>query len=373
MALEFLFGQKKYIWVLMICLWNVGHAQQVFINLNINNGNLSITGSDRWVATVRNTTNQRVVCYLKATVNVQGDGLVANGVSRSFILNPLETKIINKQSTELFDSTRFEYKEYYRNAIIRTGELPSRRYDVCLTVFQIKTNLQLGENCLLIEPQKFLPPANIYPLPGDTLNEIANITFQWTAIQPLVAGTSYDLEITEIFGSQKQLSSFFSNPLFFESRGIQKNSFLYPLSVRKFISGRRYTWRVVGKVGTVRISSEPTFFVYKEQKTKPPAEKPAVRLLGVKSVLVLKTDSRIQETTRKDSLILKIPKAGKNYLTRVVITQDNGSSILEKLVSVAPGGTLVPFSAGNLKSGVVYRAMYTDINNQRQVIRLKIL
>lgn len=348
-------------------------GQPVFITLNLNEGNLSIKGSDRWLATLKNNENQRFACFLRATVKVQGEGQIANGVSKSFLLNPFETKVVSKQSTELFDSTRFEYQSYYRNAVIRTGELPSRQYEVCLQLLDRKTNQVLGETCINLEPQKFLPPTNIYPLSGDTLAEISNVSFQWTSIQPFKPGILYDIEITELFGNQQQLSTFFSNPLFHDKQNITSNSYVYPLSSRRFNSGKRYAWRVIGRLGDMRISSEPTAFFYQEKTGKPPGKQEEKGSFGVRSVLVLSTSSTIPEIPKADSLVFKIPKASKRYLSRLVITHGGGSSVVEKLITIEPGGSIISIDAKSLKPATIYRAMYTDINNQKQVIRFKII
>ena len=348
------------------------YAQPVFISLNIDESNLSFKGSDKWVATLQNQGSQKLACFLRGSVTVQGEGVIANGISKSFMLGPLETKLVTKQSTELFDSTRFEYSVYYRNALIRTGELPSRRYEFCLKLFDRKTGLQLGENCTILEPQKFLPPSNIFPLSEDTLTNIANTTFQWTALQPLRSNVLYDLEIVEIFGTQEKLTSFFSNPLFFERKGISANSLLYPLSSRKFNPGKRYAWRVVGRAGETRISSEPTAFYFEERGGKAPPKPVKKKAIAARPALLLSTHPKIVEIPAADSLYFKIPRASSRYLSRLVITLA-GSSVVEKLISIEPGGSIVSIYAKTLRPSAVYRAMYTDINNQRQIIRFKII
>lgn len=243
------------------------YSQNVNMFLNIVTNDYSLSTTDQWSLSIVNGTTNNYKCYLRAKINVENEGIIANGTSRSFKLSTLGTKIFNKNSTELFDSNTVSYNSFYRDAVVLTGQLPSRNYTVCVELINNNNQQVLAKTCREIRLQKFQPPVNVFPFDKDTVEQNA-LNFQWLPPQPLEKGMRYTIKIAELLSIQSKVSTLFSNNLYFSESSINRTIFQYPINARRLIPGRTYSWIIEAQFDNLIIKSEPTIFTIKPEGSK---------------------------------------------------------------------------------------------------------
>ncbi len=129
----------------------------------------SLSATNQWFVSISNSSSGKYNCYLHATITVPKEVVIADGSSKSFELQPYETNIINRNASDITDSNQIDYDKSYREWYLRTNELPSRKYTVCVEVIESGKGAVLAKACQDFEPQKFRPPVNIYPFDRDTV------------------------------------------------------------------------------------------------------------------------------------------------------------------------------------------------------------
>ena len=252
----------------LLCLMGLHskmHGQNVTMVLNIVTNDFTLSTTDQWSISIVNASALNYACYLKVDISAQGEGNVASGTSKGFKLSAFNTKLINSTSEELFDSSTVNYSSFYRDAVILTGQLPSRNYTVCVDLLDIKTNQLINRTCSSFQLQKYQPPVNIYPFEGDTVAQ-NSIIFQWLPPQPVDKAMRYTIKISEVLSIQSKVSTFFSNNYFFTQDNITSTAFQYPVNARKLTPGRTYSWIIEAKIGTLLLKSEPSQFRVQQDK-----------------------------------------------------------------------------------------------------------
>lgn len=232
--------------------------------VNVNTSDYALETKDQWMISVINNAPGNYACFLNATVTTPGEGIIGRGTSRSFKLASFEQKHFNRNSKDLLDSSNVSYSKYYRDALVQTGELPSRSYTVCVELLTVKGEL-LTKTCTDVKTQKYQPPVNIFPFNGDTL-EAGPVSFQWLASQPSSPGFRYTLRIVELFNKQTAVSAFSTNPAVYSESGLAGVFFQYPVKARKLEEGKTYAWQIEAQTGTLVLRSEPTVFSVKPSK-----------------------------------------------------------------------------------------------------------
>lgn len=253
--------------IVLLCFSAKAISQNINMILNINTSDYALTTTDQWSLTIINGSSANFTCYLKATVNVEGEGLIGQGNSKSFVLPGMNSIIFNKNSTELFDSNAVNYDNFYRDAVVLTGQLPSRNYTVCVELINLNNFQVLNKTCIDFRLQKFQPPINIYPFDKDTVEQNA-LNFQWLPPQPLESGMRYTIKIAEVLSIQTKVSALFSNNLYYSESNIPSTIYQYPVSARRLIPGRTYTWIVEARLNNLILNSEPTTFIVKGENTE---------------------------------------------------------------------------------------------------------
>lgn len=201
--------------------------------------------ADLWKLDITNTTKEDINIYLTGTAAEEKDGLIVDGQSKVFTVRPGK-KTYGYQD---FKSGEVNWKnETYEEAIIRTGNVKSGNYNICVTAFYENGQAADNEQCItqIIEITSEGMITLISPGDGEEINPESGVMFVWT-------GTGlkgpYTLKIVEIAVKEEGLKRMKENRAFFEKEGISTTTFQYPLSAPKFENGKMYAWMV--KAGNV--------------------------------------------------------------------------------------------------------------------------
>lgn len=320
---------------ILVALHTRIYGQNISMILNIATNDYSLSTADQWSISILNGTANPYSCYLKVDISVQGEGNVANGTSKGFKLNALSTKIINTNSEELFDSNTVNYSSFYRDAVILTGQLPSRNYSVCVELIDLKTNQLLNKTCTSFQLQKYQPPVNVYPFAGDTIEQ-NSIIFQWLPPQPIDKNIRYTLKISEVLSLQTKVSSFFSNNYFFTQNNISSTAFQYPVNARRLIPGRQYSWMIEANVGALELKSEPTLFYVKKEKANE-FNTLVETTFGLENCIELKSNIQRNARLMNDTLNISLVSDYALNKTPVIFYDAGNKPIHSSFISIKPG------------------------------------
>ncbi|RPI13560.1 MAG: hypothetical protein EHM58_18205 [Ignavibacteriae bacterium] len=202
---------------------------------------------DLWKLDITNTANEDIAIYLTGTATEEKDGLIVEGKSKVFTIKPgKKTYGYNDLKS---GSVNWKNKTY-EEAIIRTGNVKSGNYTICVTAYYENGEIAAQESCIeqnieiITEQQITL----ISPNDGDELDPdtLPGLVFMWSS----GANGPFDLRIVELKGSQSPDEAIKENHPFFEQKSIKGNTFQYPVTAPKFIEGKKYVWRI--KSGNVK-------------------------------------------------------------------------------------------------------------------------
>lgn len=252
----------KILLVASLLLCQVSVKGQFSLNLQFLFNGYSFSQNDNIILLVNNTSSNKQTTYLYVEISSDVEGLVGRGYSRTFVSNPGIVQF-DKTSNQLFDSTLVTYDRNFEEAFIRNGELPSRNYTVCVTLFRSGNNQELAKICEILRTQKFQPPINQFPFNKDTIRQ-ENLNFQWIREQPNGNGFSYQVLLVELLGKQSPNSAFATNNIFWKSNPEKIPSSIYPTSARPLAKNLRFAWLVEARSKDLVLRSEPTEFTVGE-------------------------------------------------------------------------------------------------------------
>jgi len=239
-----------------------------------------------WKVTLINPTQTSLTVYLQGVATESTKGQIVTATTAAFLLPP-GVKVIN--SRELNPMNVHVNNSKYTDVIQNIGSVPTGDYEICVTVFDAGTGLQLGMQCIeaqtqnlsqveLLQPKnntKFLSGAvtgNNFDNTGESESQVVPgsfITFNWLPPSPIPPGVkaTYSLKIVEEFGNQSPYDAVLSNPAFYINQNIYSNVFLYPVAGRSFINNRRYAWKVSAYLNNTLVSESETWeFTYTDSK-----------------------------------------------------------------------------------------------------------
>jgi alpha-tubulin suppressor-like RCC1 family protein len=200
--------------------------------------------ADLWRIELNNRSGQTLRVYLHGTAEELSipDGLIADARSKVLVLGPGRTTVTGNDVQPV---TIDEANERYREALLRTGSVPTGDYRICCEVILEESDVIVGRDCkfttvnrvsqaILISPPDESEVAEQYPI------------FTWMNSSPPSPGsrTKYAIRIAEIFANQSAQDAIVRNPAWLSLRDLQRTMFQYPISARKFVSGQRYAWMI---------------------------------------------------------------------------------------------------------------------------------
>ena len=233
-----------------------------------------------WKVTLINPTKTTYRVYLKGIASESTQGQIVAATSASFSLPP-GAKIVN--SSDLVPLSVDVINSKYSNVIKNIGDVPTGDYEICVSVINAATGMELGTQCMDAQTQnlsavELLQPENNTRFLSGAISEknfddvgnlkiITNsfITFSWMPPAPIPAGVkaTYSIKIVEIFGNQSPYDALLSNKAFYVNQNIPSSVFLYPVQGRSFINNKKYAWKVYAYLNNVLVSESETWeFTY---------------------------------------------------------------------------------------------------------------
>lgn len=200
--------------------------------------------ADLWKVELNNRSGRPVRVTLHGTAEETSipDGIIADATTRVITLQPGRT-IVTGNDVQPIRVDQSNNK--YRDALLRTGSVPSGEYLICCEVISEETDQVLGRDCKICIVERLTIPILIAPPDESEVTEKLPV-FSWLSGSPPPVGfrPMFRLKIVEMFSNQTAYSAMRSNPAWFIRDGINANVFLYPISSRAFELQRKYAWQI---------------------------------------------------------------------------------------------------------------------------------
>ena len=194
-----------------------------------------------WQVTLSNTSQDILNVYLYGTLTEQKDGTVLTATTSSINLSP-GLKKINVHELEPISVDYPNSDSKYREALIRTGNMPSGEYEICVYVKYKSNNNNCGSDCIQHSIEIIPAPTLIYPT--DSEKAVTRPLFTWMqAVRPGL-DIRYKIRIVEIKDNQSPETAMKTNPAWFEESNIMTSIFPYPVSANEFADSGMYAWQI---------------------------------------------------------------------------------------------------------------------------------
>ncbi len=225
--------------------------------------------SDLWKVELNNRSGRVVRVSLHGTAEETSipDGIIADATTKIIALQPGRTVVTGNEIQPIRVD---QSNNKYRDALLRTGSVPSGEYTICCEVISEETAQVIGRDCKFVTIERMTIPILIAP-PDESVVIDRYPAFSWLSGSPPASGfrPTYQLKMVEIFSNQTPYSAMSSNPAWFIRDNINVNVFQYPVSTRAFEVGRRYAWKITAfnaSDGRVPMGeSEIWWFTYKPE------------------------------------------------------------------------------------------------------------
>ncbi|RPI06990.1 MAG: hypothetical protein EHM64_00915 [Ignavibacteriae bacterium] len=248
-----------------------------------------------WKVTLINPTTTTYRVYLHGVASESAKGQIVSATTAAFSLAP-GVKVVN--SRELVPMSVDVNNNKYANVVENVGAVPTGDYEICVTVFNAETGVELGTQCIQAQTQNMSQVELLLPengvkiisgggtdvagsgndgmtttgtktnedtgIPANYVNG-SSITFNWLPPSPIPPGVkaTYSIRIAEMLGNQSPSDALLSNPAFYKNQNIYSSVFLYPTGGRRFENNRTYAWQVGAYLNNELISESETWeFTY---------------------------------------------------------------------------------------------------------------
>jgi len=225
---------------------------------------------DMWKITLSNTSSTVLKVILKGTLIEAQAGLIANGTSKTFELPPGRKIFTGANFKELDPEINYVNKDSrFKESVTRTGGLPGGEYEICISVIESTSGVQLGLDCIQQSVLSAAPPSLISPENGSRIS-LKHPDFIW--LPTVISGVrvSYVFKMVERFGSQSMPEVIEKNNAFYITT-LKNTMITYPINAPDLIEGKEYVWRVQSvdesgnPVGSNNGFSEVWSFVFNEE------------------------------------------------------------------------------------------------------------
>ncbi|MDZ4744668.1 MAG: hypothetical protein SGJ05_01550 [bacterium] len=200
--------------------------------------------ADLWKVELNNRSGRPVRVYLHGTAEETSipDGIIADARTKIITVPPGRSVVTGNDVQPI---TVDQSNNKYRDALLRTGSVPSGAYTICCEVISEETDQVIGRDCKFVTVERMTIPILIAP-PDESVVMDKFPTFSWLSGSPPASGfrPTYRLKIVEVFNSQSPYSAMAANPAWFIRENIPNNVFLYPVSSRSFEVKRKYAWMI---------------------------------------------------------------------------------------------------------------------------------
>ena len=200
---------------------------------------------DLWQLTLTNTTNESLEVYLFADVEEADAGIIFEGKTTSFTLEPNYSGPVNPGDLEPVE--KVYVNDDYEDIVQKTGTLPEGTYTICVYVKSVEGE-DMGHDCIMQIIAHPLPPELINPADEANVTEELPV-FLWLPPIPMSEFVAYTIKIVELLDGQTPIEAMESNPAFYIEEDIPATSFQFSISARPFETGITYAWKVTAISG----------------------------------------------------------------------------------------------------------------------------
>ncbi len=197
--------------------------------------------ADLWQVELTNLSRRPMDVYIIGTVEREGAGLILEARSAVIQIMPGLKRLTGNE----VQPVRVSYvASRYRDAVLRTGNIPAGEYILCATAFNALDGRQLGRDCLHQSVQPYSPPRLVAPA-GDMVIHQPYPVFTWTPLAPMPRDglVRYQIRVVKLHHGQPPEVALQTNISWFEERHVLQTSYPYPIEARPFEAGT-YAWFV---------------------------------------------------------------------------------------------------------------------------------
>lgn len=209
--------------------------------------------SDLWSIELNNTTREDIKGYIIGSISEELNGQIVEVKTKLFTIKRGKNTYTQK---DFSDADVNFHKNNYKETLLRTGGFPEGDYTICVEVYSEDGDVIGIENCIYHSVRQLGNISLLTPADGDETNPEQPVIFSWT---PLPDAKEYSLKVVELIGNQSPETALQQNPPFFAKENLRTTQFQYPLTERKFQSGKSYAWMITAG----HIESEIGFFTVK--------------------------------------------------------------------------------------------------------------
>lgn len=222
---------------------------------------------DLWQINLISMVQEPAPIFLSARVSDHSGNMILHAESSPFFLEPAfdtpVVKTITAREIEPIDIRTVD--DQYLEIVLRTGGAPAGFYIYCVDAVHVETGNILGEDCIEITVDPASPPEIVLPSDGDEMIEEIPV-FSWTEAIPPAPG--YGLRLFKVKEGQTFHEAVAVNPPWFETTGLTRTVFNYPIDAMPLESGD-YVVQVLSIQGdVVTSSSEPVTFSWRPTYTE---------------------------------------------------------------------------------------------------------
>ena len=242
---------------ILILLFAANSYSQIIVNLQQPPPNQWHV-EDMWQLTLTNTSQESCNVYLYGTVEEADAGLIFEGTSATFTLEPNYSGLVYRSDLEPAD-VEFTNDDY-EDIVQKTGTLPAGTYTICIYVKSVDGE-DMGYDCKIQIIAHPSPPELISPVDEANVTEELPV-FLWLPPMPMGEFVTYSIKIVELLDGQIPIEAMEANPAFYLEEDIPATSFQFPIFARPFKSGINYAWKVTAISGYGLVIGESPVWSY---------------------------------------------------------------------------------------------------------------
>jgi len=320
--------------------------------------------SQLWNILLVNSAEYPLQCYVVLSLQDRQSGAeIMSATSGSFTLD--------KGSKQLNEAilTPIQYSYFSFSGDKVNDFLPVGSYNAC---FKLEgaghISGDLSEVCLPFDVQPLSPPILILPADSSYLKaQPAQFSWQPPAPMTMFQQLHYEFLVAEIYPGQKPEEAVELNAPVYMDLNVPSNFMNYTGAYPAFEQGKWYAWQVVAKDGDNYAAKTPVFdFTIGDQSQNN---------AGVsRDMYVLMQDGMTGTyPITKGDIHIKYYSYDKDFSSKVLFTTDDGTEITQYKKHIIGGDNYLDFKLGNsFQSGKAYRAVITDLENNKHVLNFNI-
>jgi hypothetical protein len=198
-----------------------------------------------WNCIIRNNSNIIQSVYLQGQIIERKNGKMYEVKSGNFNLSTGVTMYNTTNYSDLKGEVVLVSSKGFEDYVVRTNNLPNGDYTFCVTMYEVKTNRKLAENCMQNLVQIVTPPSLISPGQRTVICEDLPI-FIWERYRGAINSSNirYKIKLVEILKNQNEVQAIRANPCFYCESNLSNPPVQYSFKNISLQDEKSYAWYI---------------------------------------------------------------------------------------------------------------------------------